>query len=134
MNIHRPCCCTVHAYAVIHFCESMLSFWVEANQCILYINVWSFDIQLPRLVGSGYPMSKIGGFGISNVQDWWVRMIAFHYSIQPRHILCFVPSKNLDFQRHLSWSLFMVNELRWEVIVHSVDIDGVVDHHCINFL
>jgi hypothetical protein len=29
---------------------------------------------------------------------------------------------------------FMLNELRWEVIVRLVDISWIVDHHCLNFL
>ena len=29
---------------------------------------------------------------------------------------------------------FMFNELRWDVIVHFVDIGGIVHHHCLNFL
>jgi hypothetical protein len=28
----------------------------------------------------------------------------------------------------------MFNDLRWEVIVAFVDIGGIVDHHCLNFL
>ena len=30
--------------------------------------------------------------------------------------------------------LFMFNGLVWEVVVCFVDIDGIVDHHCLNFL
>jgi len=30
--------------------------------------------------------------------------------------------------------LLMFSELRCEVIVRFVDIDGIVDHHCFNFL
>ena len=29
---------------------------------------------------------------------------------------------------------FVFSELRWEVIVRFVDIDGIVDHHCLNCL
>jgi hypothetical protein len=29
---------------------------------------------------------------------------------------------------------FILNDLRWEVIVRYVDICGIVDHHCLNFL
>jgi hypothetical protein len=32
------------------------------------------------------------------------------------------------------WSFFSVSQVRWEVIVRFVDIDGIVDHHCLNFL
>jgi len=30
--------------------------------------------------------------------------------------------------------LFVFSELRWEVIARFVDIGGIVDHHCSNFL
>jgi len=43
-----------------------------------------------------------------------------------------VPSHELDFQRHMSWSVLC--SVRWEVIVHFVDIGGIVDHHCLNLL
>ena len=40
----------------------------------------------------------------------------------------------LDFKRHTSWSFdFMLKDLRWEVIVRFVDIDEMVDHHCLQF-
>ena len=29
---------------------------------------------------------------------------------------------------------FMLNELRWEVIVRLVKIGGIIDHHCLNYL
>ena len=28
----------------------------------------------------------------------------------------------------------MLNDLMWEVIVRFVDIDGIVDHHCLDCL
>jgi hypothetical protein len=34
-GIHQPCCCTVHVYVVIHVCNSVGCFWVEAN-------IWRF--------------------------------------------------------------------------------------------
>jgi hypothetical protein len=29
---------------------------------------------------------------------------------------------------------FVLHGLRWEVMFHFVDISGVFDHHCLNFL
>ena len=29
---------------------------------------------------------------------------------------------------------FLSNEMSWEVIVHFVNIGGIVHHHCLNFL
>ena len=37
-------------------------------------------------------------------------------------------------QLHMLWCFFMFNDLRWEVIVHFVDIGGIVDHDFLNFL
>jgi hypothetical protein len=45
-----------------------------------------------------------------------------------------VPSQGLDFQHHMSQIFLMFNDLRREVIIHSVDIDGIGDHHGLNFL
>jgi len=32
----------------------------------------------------------------------------------------------------MSWSLFVLNELRWEVVVRVVDIGGIDDHYCLS--
>ena len=45
-----------------------------------------------------------------------------------------VPDQELDFQCHMSWSFFVFNGLRWEVIIHFVDIGGIVYYQCLNFL
>ena len=45
-----------------------------------------------------------------------------------------VPSHELDFLRHMSWSFLMFNDLKWAVAVRFVDIGGIVDRHCLNFL
>ena len=48
----------------------------------------------------------------------------------------FVPvsSQDLDFQCHMSWSLFVFSEINRKVIVPCVNIDGFDDQHCLNFL
>ena len=43
-----------------------------------------------------------------------------------------VPSKDLI--ANVTWTVFMFNELKWEMIVLFVDIDRIVDYHCLNFL
>jgi hypothetical protein len=40
----------------------------------------------------------------------------------------------MDFQRHMSWSFIVFSELMGEAIVRFVDIGGIVDYHCLNFL
>ena len=42
-----------------------------------------------------------------------------------------VSSQDLDFHCYMSWSFFMFNELKWEVIVCFVDIGRIVDHYCL---
>ena len=60
------------------------------------------------------------------------RHFSNHWMVKVKsyHIFVLVPSHNLDFQRHISWSLFMFNDLRWVVI----DICGIVDNHCVSYL
>ena len=46
-----------------------------------------------------------------------------------------VPSQDLDFKCHMSWSFFLCSlSSGWKVIVPFVDIGGIDDHHCLNFL
>ena len=47
-NIHWVCYCTDHFYVVIHFCDSMLSFWVEANCAGFLYCRWRFSYQEGR--------------------------------------------------------------------------------------
>lgn len=41
------------------------------------------------------------------------------------------PSHDLNFQRHILWSV-LVHELMWQVFFCYVDIGRVVDYHCLN--
>ena len=45
--------------------------------------------------------------------------------VLPRHIFVSVQRQDLDFQRHISGSLFMFNKLRREVIDRFGDIGGM---------
>jgi len=40
----------------------------------------------------------------------------------------------MDFQRHMPWGFWLFSELRCEVIVGFVNIDGIIDRHCVNCL
>ena len=53
---------------------------------------------------------------------------------RPRYIFAPVKNKDMDFQRHMSWSFIVFSELMGEAIVRFVDIGGIVDYHCLNFL
>ena len=57
------------------------------------------------------------------------------------HINRFNPRTFLCLSQARTWisiiirhGLFMFNDLRWELIVYFVNIGGIVDHHCLNFL
>ena len=46
-----------------------------------------------------------------------------------------VPNQDLDFKRLISWSFYVQwVQLRWQIIVHFVDMFSIDDHHCLNFL
>jgi len=40
--------------------------------------------------------------------------------------------QELEFQGHMSLSLFVFNDLRWEVVVRFVDIGGIVDQRFVD--
>ena len=52
--------------------------------------------------------------------------------IQPQFCVC--PKHEPGFPTSNIVVSFLFNELRWELIVGFVDIDGIVDHHCLSFL
>ena len=37
--------------------------------------------------------------------------------------------KDVDFQHHMSWSLFVFNGLRWEIVVHFVNHVSIISIH-----
>ena len=45
-----------------------------------------------------------------------------------------VPSQDLDFQRHVSWSYFVFSEFRCEVIDRFLDFGVIDDLHSLNVL
>ena len=51
-----------------------------------------------------------------------------HYLFEHRHIFVLVPIQNLYFQRYMVYSFLC------SVIVSFIDIGGIVDNHCLNFL
>ena len=44
-GIHCPCC-TLHIYVVIHWCDSVWSFWVNANLCQLCYRLFIYVLPL----------------------------------------------------------------------------------------
>ena len=49
-------------------------------------------------------------------------------------ILCYSSKNKLYYILHVNAPIQKVCALRWETIVHFVDIGGIVDQHCLNFL
>jgi hypothetical protein len=49
------------------------------------------------------------------------------------HIFVTVSSQDLNFQHYMSWPFFS-SVRRWDLITHSVDVGGIVDHNHLNFL
>ena len=90
MIIHCPWYCSVHVFVVIHLCDNMWSFWVEANRVGIFlyrffIYTLSLDIQLSR------------------GKDWYpINRCNTH------HICMAVPSNDMDFQHHISLFHFCV--------------------------
>jgi hypothetical protein len=65
--------------------------------------------------------------------DYCIRLFSSSSFTLPRHIFCASPRSELEFPTSYRVFSFMFNELRWEVVVCFVDIDGIVEHHSLNF-
>ena len=39
-----------------------------------------------------------------------------------------LPSQDMDLLHHMSWSVFMLNDLRCDMVVSFVDNDEIIDH------
>jgi hypothetical protein len=94
---------------VIHICNSVCYFWMEAKLCYcLLLYVLSLEI----LLSSG---------------EWWDSINRFNLVI-----FCSCPKARRVFLLAYVTVYFVFNSLRWEVIVYFVDIGGIVAHHCLN--
>ena len=110
MTIHWPCYCTVQVYVVIHFLDSMWTFFllIFFIVCIYMYCLWSSNYQERS--------------GVIPLID-----------ITPPH-LCTCPKPWHGFPRSYFVVVFVFSDIRWKVIVSFVDIGGIVDHQCLNFL
>jgi len=109
--IHWPSYCTVHVYIIILFlivCGCLE--WNESVHFFVRLFILSLDIQLSR----GEAWDPINRFNTA----------AF---------LCLSQAMTWIFNVILR-DPFVFSELKWGVIVRFVDIGGIVDHHCLNFL
>ena len=115
-NMQWLWCCTVHVYVVIDFCDCMWSFWVAATLWRFlsgfFIYVFPLEIQLSREDGWN-PINRLNPATLLRL---------FQAMTLISNVIC----------RLFSLSVF--SELRWQMIVFFVDISGIVDHLCLNFL
>ena len=70
-------------------------------------------------------------FEISQKNNWRVGIPSTCLTLP---CLCACPKPGPEFPSSYVVVFFKFNELRWEVIVCFVNIGGIVDHHCDNFL
>jgi hypothetical protein len=84
-GIHLPSCCTVHVFVVIHFCDSMWSFYVKTNLCGFFFIVCLYMYCRRR---SSYEEGEV-----------WGPIYRF--------ILATFLCLSLDLQRHMSWYYFV---------------------------
>ena len=59
--------------------------------------------------------------------SWWILWVGIPLTgLTPPHCLCMSQAMNC-ISYHMLWSLFMLNDLRWPVIVCFVDFGAIVD-------
>jgi hypothetical protein len=93
----------------------MWSFWVEAKLCMVFLPFVYIWIALD-------PVIKRGGLGSNK-------------SFNPATFLCLSQARTW-ISNVICHSLFCVQwvQLKWEVIVRFIDIGGIDNCHCLNFL
>jgi hypothetical protein len=116
MRIYWPCYCTVHVYGVIHSCDSIWSYWVEASLCRFYI-VCLYKYCRWR----------------SSYQEGRVAILLTSLTL-PHFYACPKPGLGFPMSYDMVPPNFEFMELRWEVVVCFVDIGEIVDYYYVNFL
>ena len=107
-NIYWLCYYTVHVFVIIHLCDSIWSFWVEANMycfyivCLYIVCHWRFS----------YPLWEV---------------------VIPTHPATFLFLSQENITNVISLGLFVFCGRMWAVIVRLVDIGGIFDNHCLWF-
>ena len=104
MNIHWPFYCSVHVNVVVHICNSVWYFWVEANICMQVLFICldlgiKFRIPLTGLI--------LPHFVCRIYARTWISI-----SICP--------------------GIFGVQW--FDIVARFVGISGIVDYHCLNFI
>ena len=126
--MHWPCYCTVHVHVVIHFYDSVWSFW-WGNLCrfiivCLYLYCsWRSNYQEGRVGISLTVSSSVvpAGFKFLFIKKGGLGILSY---------FCVCPKPGLQ---HVVMFFFVFNDFRWVVIVHFVYIDGII-YNCLKFL
>ena len=106
---------TLHVYVVIHFRDSDVFLSGSESVQIFSLSALLLEIQWPRKGGRGDPINQVNPIIFMSLSQ--ARTCIFN-------AMCCGLLK----------LFFMFNVFRQEVVVHFVDIGGIVDRHCLNFL
>ena len=105
--------------------KSDILYWLQVNQSLFFFFTWSSVLSRQFLVCL-YLYCRCR----SNYQEGgglWS-----HSSVYCQYIFVPIPSQELDFHRHMLWSIFSI--IWKDVVVCFVDIGGFYFHHCLIFL
>ena len=119
------CVCGTESKGINHFTFKVFFYLISCRHILLKTRKLIFKLQKNRLIIQ-FSISKSNSLKLSNMKKTNESMMKFV-------IPAAFPNHNIDLQPHILWYFVVINVL-WEVIVRFVDIDGIVDHHCLHFL
>ena len=102
--LYCPCLC-YHSFLCVR------SFWVSKSASFIIICLYLLPLEIE--------LSRGGGLASQ---------------LNPHPIFVHVTSARTWISSAICHGLFVFNDMRWEVIVHFVDTDRTVNHHCLNFI
>jgi hypothetical protein len=94
------------------------------HRCSLFEWKWIYRVFIYRL----FIHVSVLPFGIQLLRGVEIRLDG---STLPHFCACPKPGPGLPTSYVVVF--VVLNDLRWEVIIHFVDIGGIADHHCLNF-
>ena len=106
---------------------------LEENKCTLYMCFCVYSVITTYIVFVFNQERLIVWFCIFTIGDpiiTWGR-VRIPLTGLPLPLLCAFPNPGAGFPMAYVMVFSMFNELRQELIVHFVDIDGIIDHHCL---
>jgi hypothetical protein len=107
-------CHLTRSYNSVGYHMKTWTLWVEVNVCSCFVFVYSYLYWRCRF----------------NCQ-WWKGDAKYRFNHAT--FLCLSQAKTWFLTSYVM-VFFMFKDLRWEVIVGFVEIDVIVDHHCLYFL